>query len=48
MIQIHLLKRRRRKEVKEDPNSVPNGRFSNAWWPMEGFNVWWPLKGSNV
>jgi hypothetical protein len=27
MIQIHPLKRRKRKEVKEDPNLVANGRF---------------------
>jgi hypothetical protein len=27
MIQIHLLKIRKRKEVKEDPNLVASGRF---------------------
>jgi hypothetical protein len=27
MIQIHPLKRRKRKEMKEDPNLVANGRF---------------------
>jgi hypothetical protein len=27
MIQIRPIKRRRRKEVKEDPNSMANGRF---------------------
>ncbi len=36
------LKKRRRKEVKENPNLVALGRFQ-AWWPMEGSNDWWPL-----
>jgi hypothetical protein len=27
MIRIHPLKRRRRKDVKEDPNSVANEKF---------------------
>jgi hypothetical protein len=27
MIQIHPFKKRRNKEVKEDPNSMANGRF---------------------
>jgi hypothetical protein len=47
------LKRRRRKEVKEDPNLVAIGRFQAwwpmkkhfAWWLMESSNVWWPLEG---
>ncbi len=41
-----LLKRRKRKEVKEDPRWPMEG--FNAWWPMEGSNVWWPMEGSNV
>jgi hypothetical protein len=56
MIRIRPLKRRKRKEVKEEPNSMVNERFqclvafqrSNAWWPMGGSNPWWPLKGSNA
>jgi hypothetical protein len=38
MIQFVLLKKRRRKEVKEDPNLVAIGRFQ-AWWLVEGSNV---------
>ncbi len=32
------LKRRRKKEVKENPTR----------WPTKGSNAWWPMKGSNV
>jgi hypothetical protein len=39
MIQIHPLKRRRRKEVKKDPNLVANGRFQCLVANMESFNA---------
>jgi hypothetical protein len=38
MIQFAPLKRKRRKEVKEDPNLVANGRFQ-CLWPFEGFKL---------
>jgi hypothetical protein len=56
MIRIHPLKRRRRKEVKKNPNSMANGssnaqwclKGSIVWWPLKGSNAWWPMEGSNV
>jgi hypothetical protein len=56
MIRIRPLKRRKRKGVREKPNSMANERFqclvafqrSNVWWPMGGSNPWWLLKGSNA
>jgi hypothetical protein len=42
-----FLKRRRRKEVKEDPTRWPM-EGSNVWWPLKGSNVWWPMKGFNA
>jgi hypothetical protein len=47
MIQIRSLKRRKKKEVKEDPNSVANGRFQ-CLVALERFHAWWPMEGSNV
>jgi hypothetical protein len=34
IIKIRALKKRKRKEMKEEPNLMANGRFQ-AWWPLE-------------
>ncbi len=51
-----ILKRRKWKEVKEDPNLVANGRFQclvalgrfKCLVVLEGSNAWWLIESSNA